>query len=85
MSLSDAPGPARAVLPLFPASATSGAHNDESRRGLRDRFLRAGPEALDDRELLELLLSPCHSAADAAALARTLLETFASSSTTARR
>ena len=47
-----------------------------SRRRLRARFLRAAGEAADDRELLELLLSGCRAADDAAALAASLLDTF---------
>ncbi len=47
-----------------------------SRRRLRARFLRAGREAVDDRDLLELLLSGRHAADDAAALAKSLLDTF---------
>ena len=46
------------------------------RRRLQTRFLRAGREAVDDRELLELLLSGCHSAAEAGALAADLLAVF---------
>ncbi|MDE0171900.1 MAG: DNA repair protein RadC [Defluviicoccus sp.] len=46
------------------------------RRRLRTRFLRAGREAVDDRELLELLLSGCHGANDAGDLAGLLLDTF---------
>ena len=47
-----------------------------SRRRLRSRFLRAGPEAVDDRELLELLLSGRQAADDAGALAGSLLDLF---------
>ena len=47
-----------------------------SSRRLRTRFLRAGREAVDDRDLLELLLSGRHAADDAAALAGSLLDTF---------
>jgi len=46
------------------------------RRRLRARFLRAGREALDDRELLELLLSRRGPNSDAGALAAGLLEAF---------
>ncbi len=48
------------------------------RRRLRTRFLRAGREAVDDRELLELLLSGRPSVDDAGALAASLLDTFGS-------
>ena len=40
-------------VPAAPASVGQAA----SRRRLRSRFLRAGPDAVDERELLELLLS----------------------------
>ena len=46
------------------------------RRRLRTRFLRAGREAVDDRELLELLLSRRPSVDDTGALAASLLDTF---------
>ena len=46
------------------------------RRRLRDRFLRAGREAVDDRELLQLLLAGRSGTADADALASSLLEMF---------
>ena len=54
------------------ASIRQAAH----RRRLRARFLRAGREAVDDRDLLELLLSGCPSVGDAGALAGALLATF---------
>ncbi len=47
-----------------------------SRRRLRARFLRAGREAVDDRDLLELLLSGRPSVDDAGALAASLLDLF---------
>ena len=59
-------------LPAGPASARQAA----SSRRLRTRFLRAGPEAVDDRELLELLLCGRPSVDDAGALASNLLEVF---------
>ena len=46
------------------------------RRRLQRRFLRAGREAVDDRDLLELLLSGRPSVDDAGALAASLLDTF---------
>ena len=46
------------------------------RRRLQRRFLRAGREAVDDRDLLELLLSGRPSVEDAGALAASLLDTF---------
>ncbi len=59
-------------LPAAPASMRQAA----DRRRLRSRFLRAGREAVDDRELLELLLSGRPTVDDAEALARALLNTF---------
>ncbi len=47
-----------------------------SSRRLRTRFLRAGHEAVDDCELLELLLSGLREVDDAGALAASLLDTF---------
>ena len=47
-----------------------------ARRRLRPRFRRAGREAVDDRELLELLLSGRRQVADAGPLAAGLLEVF---------
>ena len=46
------------------------------RRRLRARFLRAGRQAVDDRDLLELLLSGCREVDDAGALAGALLDMF---------
>ena len=59
-------------VPAAPASVRETA----SRRRLRSRFLRAGRAAVDDRELLELLLSGHAGRADAGALAASLLEMF---------
>ncbi len=59
-------------MPASPASIRQAA----SRRRLRARFLRAGREAVDDRDLLELLLPGRPSVDDAGALAASLLDTF---------
>ena len=59
-------------MPAAPASIREAA----SRRRLRDRFLRAGRDAVDDRDLLELLLSGRPPADHAGALAGALLDTF---------
>ena len=59
-------------MPAGPASI----RQEPSRRRLRDRFLRAGRDAVDDRDLLELLLSGRPPADDAGALAASLLEMF---------
>lgn len=75
MSLSDAPAPGLRDVAPFPApcaqhpAATS---HDE----LRARFLRAGREAVGDRELLQLLLAGSHPADEASQLATILLDTF---------
>ena len=77
MSLSDVPAPAAREMPLFPAAASPCARGEPARPNeLRDRFLRAGAEAVDNDELLQLLLSGSHSDADARGLARILLDTF---------
>ena len=59
-------------MPAGPASTRQAA----DRRRLQRRFLRAGREAVDDRDLLELLLSGRPSVDDAGALAATLLDRF---------
>ena len=59
-------------MPAPPAPVREAA----SRRRLRARFLRAGREAVDDRELLEILLSGRGPNSDAGALAAGLLEAF---------
>ena len=63
MSLSDAPAPGMrdvAPFPAPPAPHPAGTAHD----GLQARLLRAGREAVDDRELLQLLLTGSHPAAD---------------------
>ena len=75
MSLSDTPAPGLRDVTPFPAPAAqhpAGTAHDE----LRARLLRAGREAVDDRELLQLLLAGYHSAAEASQLATVLLDTF---------
>ena len=61
-------------MPAAPASIRQAA----SRRRLRTRFLGAGRDAVDDRDLLELLLAGRRAADDAGALAGCLLDTFGS-------
>ena len=73
----DTPEPGFRDMPLYdvpapPASVREAA----SRRRLQARFLRAGREAADDRDLLELLLSGHRWATEAGALATSLLEIF---------
>ena len=77
MSPLDTPGDGLREMPLFdlPAAPAS-VREAASRRRLRARFLRAGRHAVDDRDLLELLLSGCRSADDAGALAGALLDAF---------
>ncbi len=77
MSLSDAPTPGLRDVTPFPAPSTqhpAGTGHDR----LRARFLRAGREGVDDRELLQLLLAGSHPAAEARELAGVLLDTFGS-------
>ena len=78
----DAPEPGFRDMPLIdvpappaPVRQTAG-RRTASRRRLQGRFLRAGREAVDDRELLELLLSGRHAGGDAAALSASLLDIF---------
>ena len=77
MTLSDSPAPGLRDVTPFPAPAvqhpTGTGHDD-----LQARFLRAGREAVDDRELLQLLLAGSHAAAEASQLAIVLLDTFGS-------
>ena len=73
----DAPEPGFDDIALFdmpapPASIRAAAN----RRRLQARFLRAGREAVDDRELLELLLTMRPEVTDSEALAATLLDVF---------
>ena len=77
MSLSESPAPGLRDVAPFPAPAERHTicigHNE-----LRARFLRAGREAVDERELLQLLLAGSHPAAEAERLAGDLLDTFGS-------
>ena len=77
MSLADAPGPGMPALPLISLPAPARApYEHRSSDSLRERFLRAGRDAVDDRELLELLLSWSHCPAEARSLAEALLKAF---------
>ena len=77
MSPLDTPGDGLREMPLFDVpAAPASVREAASRRRLRARFLRAGRHAVDDRDLLELLLSGCRPADDAGALAGALLDTF---------
>ena len=78
MSLSDAPAPGLRDVAPFPAPAAQHPASDTALDGLRARLLRAGRDAVDDRELLQLLLAGSHPAAEASELARVLLDTFRS-------
>ena len=78
MSLADAPGPGMPALPLISLPAPARApYEHRSGDGLQERFLRAGRDAVDDRELLatppvRVALPPT----DATSLAEALLEAF---------
>ena len=64
-------------MPLYDMpAAPSSIRKTAARHRLQRRFLRAGREAVDDRDLLELLLSGSPSVDDAAALAGSLLDLF---------
>ena len=78
MSHSDAPAPGLCDVAPFPATAVPPVLGGSQLDGLRARLLRAGREAVDDRELLQLLLAGPHSAAEAWNLAAVLLDTFGS-------
>ena len=77
MTLSDAPAAGLRDVAPFPAPADQHPA-DIGHDELRARFLRAGREAVDDRELLQLLLAGSHSAAETRDLAGVLLDTFGS-------
>ena len=77
MSLSDMPAPGLRDVTPFPAP-TAQQLAEIGHDNLRARLLRAGREAVDDRELLQLLLAGSHSAAEASQLATVLLDTFRS-------
>ena len=77
MSLSDAPAAGLRDVTPFPVAAEQ--HTTDIGHGeLRARFLRAGREAVDDHELLQLVLTGSHPAAEASQLATVLLDTFGS-------
>ena len=78
MTLSDAPAAAVRDMALFKAPAWPHTADAGERHKLRARFLRAGRDAVDDREILQLLLAGSHSAAVAEDLAGFLLDTFGS-------
>ena len=59
-------------------AAAAAPHYHGHRERLRGRFREAGPEALSDYELLELLLFRAQPRRDVKPLAKTLLETFGS-------
>ena len=77
MTLSDAPAPGMRDVTPFPAPAAQHP-TDTGHDELQARFLRAGREAVDERELLQLLLAGSHPAAEARELAGILLDTFGS-------
>ncbi len=71
------PAPGFDEMPLYDVpAAPASIRETANRRRLQSRFLRAGREAVDDRDLLELLLSGAPSVDDAGALAVSLLDMF---------
>ena len=77
MSLPDTP--AHGLRDVTPFPAPSVKHPADIRHDeLQARFLRAGREAVDDRELLQLLLAGSCPAVKASQLAALLLDTFGS-------
>lgn len=64
------------TLPL--AQQTEIPHYSGHRQRLRERFIKAGPDALQDYELLELLLFMAIPRRDVKQLAKTLLSSFGS-------
>ena len=72
-----APAPDRGPpAPIRDPGGQAPVRQSADRRRLLRRFLRAGRAAVDDRDLLELLLAGCRSADDAGALAGALLDMF---------
>ncbi len=71
---------ANAAAGLFPQEAQQrpqpAAQHDGHRLRLKDRFTNAGPEALPDYELLELVLFSAIPRRDTKPIAKRLLETF---------
>lgn len=53
-------------------------HYTGHRKRLRERFLKSGPEALPDYELLEMILFPAKPVGDVKPMAKALLTTFGS-------
>ena len=71
------PVPGFDEMPLYDVpAAPASVREAHARHRLQRRFLRAGREAVDERELLELLLSGRRAVDDAGALAASLLDTF---------
>jgi DNA repair protein RadC len=61
-----------------PAASAEAPHYHGHRERLRERFRRAGPDALSDYELLELVLFNALPRGDVKPLAKTLIKTFGS-------
>jgi DNA repair protein RadC len=60
------------------AAAAAKPHYTGHRKRLRERFLQAGPEALADYELLEMILFPAKPMGDVKPMAKALLSAFGS-------
>jgi len=70
------PMPEKAISPTDPPPETPHYHGHRQR--LRERFHSAGPDALNDYELLEMALFPALPRRDVKPLAKALLKTFGS-------
>jgi DNA repair protein RadC len=72
------PMPANPTDPQQPDDATGAPHYHGHRARLRERFASAGPDALSDYELLEMVLFAAQPRRDMKPLAKALLKTFGS-------
>jgi DNA repair protein RadC len=73
-----APMPANNSEPNKPSELAETPHYHGHRERLRERFHGAGPDALSDYELLEMVLFTAKAQGDVKPLAKTLIKTFGS-------
>ena len=73
------------LAPLAPDAASSAAGAEGHRERMRTRLLKAGPEALADHEMLEMVLFLALPRRDTKPLARALLARFRNSLRPSRR